>query len=175
MYWLFVLELLEVPLSWEKVKGGLKVEWIGYTLDADRFERGISERKVKWVSDWMDTHVKAGEVTGRGLRSALGRLVFVAGALHHVRPFLGPIFAWAAVLRGGTFANMPDAVCLLLEYIKKQFGVCLWLQRETAEAFRIDAMAEGEKILIGGWETGAEADMAKARWFSVTLDRRLAA
>ena len=57
---------------------------------------------------------------------------------------------------------------------RSRFGVCLWLQRETAEAFRIDAKAEGEKILIGGWETGAEADMAQARWFSVTLDRRSA-
>jgi len=34
-----------------------------------------------------------------------------------VRPFLGPLFAWSAVLAGGTFAKFPDAVRILLEYV----------------------------------------------------------
>ena len=84
------------------MNGSTKVQWIGYDLNVDRFEKGISPRKVKWVADWITTHLESGGVLGRNLRSALGRLVFVAGALHHVRPFLGPIFAWSAVLKGGS-------------------------------------------------------------------------
>ena len=91
LFWLFILELAEIPLSWSKVNGGTKVQWIGYDLDVDRFEKGISSRKVKWVADWITTHLESGGVMGRDLRSALGRLVFVAGALHQVRPFLGPV------------------------------------------------------------------------------------
>ena len=179
LFWLFVLELMEVPLSWEKVKGGTKVEWIGYVLDVDRFERGISEKKVKWVSEWIDTHVEAGGVTGRSLRSALGRLVFVAGALHHVRPFLGPVFAWSSVMKGGVYGKMPDAVTLLLEYIKKQIKdmpmvAARKVEQVVQEAFRIDAKAEGEKIVIGGWETGGDNETAGARRFSITLDRKSA-
>lgn len=33
LFWLYVLELLEVPLSWKKVAGGVKLVWIGYQLD----------------------------------------------------------------------------------------------------------------------------------------------
>ena len=179
LFWLFILEMLEMPLSWSKVNGGTKVQWIGYDLDVDRFEKGISSRKVKWVADWITTHLVSGGVMGRNLRSALGRLVFVAGALHHVRPFLGPIFAWSAVLRGGVYAKMPDAVSLLLTYIKKQIEGDPMVQvravgKQALEAFRIDAKAEGEKVVIGGWESLGSSDTSKARWFSMELDRRSA-
>ena len=180
LFWLFVLEVIEMPLSWSKVHGGTRVQWIGYDLDIDRFEKGISPRKVKWVADWIATHLEENGVTGRGLRSALGRLVFVAGALHHIRPFLGPLFAWASVLKGGAFAKMPDAVHLLLRYIRGQIleesmtmvkRVCM----EPLELFRIDAKAEGEKVVIGGWESLGGNSTEGSRWFSMTLDRRSAA
>ena len=179
LFWLFVLEMMEIPLSWAKVNGGTKVQWIGYDLDVERFEKGISPRKVKWVADWITTHLESGGVMGRNLRSALGRLVFVAGALHHVRPFLGPIFAWSAVLRGGVYAKMPEAVSLLLTYVKKQIEgdpmvKVRAVERQAIEAFRIDAKAEGEKVVIGGWESLGSSDTSEARWFSIELDRRSA-
>ena len=131
------------------------------------------------MAEWITTHLESGGVMGRNLRSALGRLVFVAGALHHVRPFLGPIFAWLAVLRGGVYAKMPEAVSLLLTYIKKQIEGDPMVQvraveRQVVEAFRIDAKAEGEKVVIGGWESLGSSDTSRARWFSIELDRRSA-
>ena len=51
LFWFFVLDILEVPLSWEKVRGGEVVSWIGYELDVKGFKRGISQRKVDWVSN----------------------------------------------------------------------------------------------------------------------------
>ena len=90
--------IAEVPISWEKVHGGDVVQWIGYEIDVRTFSRGVSAKKVEWVSNWIERRLKDGGTVGRDLKSALGRLVFVAGALQHVRPFLGPIFGWSAVL-----------------------------------------------------------------------------
>ena len=177
LLWLFVLELAEVPLSWEKVHGGDVVQWIGYELDIRNFKKGVSEKKVKWVSEWIGRRLAEGGTVGRELKSALGRLVFVAGALHHVRPFLGPIFGWAAVLKGGIFAKTPDAVALLLKFIEKQIQEepmtkVSRVKEDPVDAFRIDAKAEQEEIVIGGWETYDGACMEKARWFSIRLNRR---
>ena len=35
---MFVLVLINLPLSWKKVHGGTEAEWIGYWLDLGRFE-----------------------------------------------------------------------------------------------------------------------------------------
>ena len=65
LFWFFVLELLEIPLSWKKVKGGAVVQWIGYQLDVKGYEKGISQRKVAWLREWITRHRAAGGVTGR--------------------------------------------------------------------------------------------------------------
>ena len=179
LYWVFLLDLLEIPLSWKKVRGGLKLQWIGYQLDLDAFEKGISERKVQWVIDWITKHRASSGVTGRELKSALGRFCFVAGALHHVRPFLGPLFAWSSVLAMGTFARFPDAVSVLLDFVeeeikKEPMSKPKRLSDEVVEAFRVDAKAEGEKIVIGGWEVNESGLTLDARWFSITLTRKSA-
>eukprot|EP00438_Fugacium_kawagutii_P023533 Skav200888 [mRNA] locus=scaffold1581:56890:58152:+ [translate_table: standard] len=157
LFWMFCLDLLEVPISWKKVRGGVVVQWIGYQLDVGNFLKGISERKVKWMLEWIEQRVTSGFVTGRELKLALGRFCFVAGALPHVRPFLGPLFAWAAVLGQGTCAKMPDAVVVLLEYIrgevtKESMSSPRSLVDRPKEAFRVDAKAEGDCIVVGGWE-----------------------
>ena len=177
MFWLFVMELNEFPLSWEKVHGGDCVRWIGYELDIRKFEKGISKTKVKWVSDWIDRRLMEKGLLGRDLKSALGRLVFVAGALSHVRPFLGPIFAWSSVLKGGTFAKMPEAVAVLLQLIRRQIEQesMTGVQRvdpDPVDAFRIDAKAEGEEVVVGGWESFDGGRTEGARWFSVWLTRK---
>ena len=54
LFWLFVLEVMEVPLSYKKIRGGTKVQWIGYQLDVAAFEKGISESKVRWILEsWI--------------------------------------------------------------------------------------------------------------------------
>ena len=179
IFWLFFMDLCEIPISWKKVRGGTQVHWIGYQIDVREFRKGISEKKVQWIKDWVDKHSVSGGVLGRDLKSALGRFSFVAGALHHVRPFLGPLFAWSAVLPQGAFSKFPDAVRVLLEYVKDQAGreamtKPLRLRRGCREAFRVDAKAEGEKIVIGGWEIPEGNEQSKARWFSITLDRKSA-
>ncbi|CAE7264418.1 Abcg1 [Symbiodinium natans] len=176
LFWMFLFDLFEVPLSWRKVRGGVRLQWIGYELSLDAFQVGISERKRQWILNWVDTVLMRGGITGRDLRSALGRLVFVAGALRHVRPFLGTLFAWSSVLAAGTCASFPLGVRLVLELIKQEVGgcrmtnVCEW-PRYPVDCFRIDAKAERDDIVLGGWETLGGKSTENARWYSIRLSR----
>ena len=176
LFWLFLLEMFEVPVAWKKVRGGVRLQWIGYELSLDSYQVGISERKREWILRWVDTALARGGITGRDLKSALGRLVFVAGALRHVRPFLGTIFAWSAVLAPGTCASFPLGVRLVMELIRQEIGgcrmsdVCEW-PRYPVDCFRIDAKAEKDDIVLGGWETLGGKTTEKSLWFSLRLSR----
>ena len=155
------------------------VQWIGYQLDVENFSRGVSSKKVDWVVGWIQRKLQEGGATGREMRSALGRFSFVAGALHHVRPFLGPLFAWTAMIAMGTYTQFPDAVKILLGFVAEQLKSCnmqpakRWPSLPT-DVFRVDAKAEGEKIVVGGWESFAQRELSEARWFSVELTRKTA-
>ena len=93
LYFLFILVALKAPLAWHKVKGGVETEWVGYALDIGRFAIGISEARTQWALRWLEDKVRERRVRLGELREGLGRLQFVAGALEHVRPFLGPLYA----------------------------------------------------------------------------------
>eukprot|EP00913_Durusdinium_trenchii_P031085 g29109.t1 len=173
--WLFIFELLEIPVTWKKVRGGAEVDWIGYHLNVATFERGINDSKKAWILKWIDDKLSQGGVLGRELKSVLGRLSFVAGALRHV----APLFSWASVLAGGTFAKFPDAVVILLEYVREEVSrkpvrSLEPLLTSPSDIFRVDAKAAGEEIVIGGWETWGASTPREARWFSFRLNRKSA-
>eukprot|EP00913_Durusdinium_trenchii_P028161 g26404.t1 len=180
LMWLFLYELLEIPITWAKVRGGAEVNWIGYYLNVSTFERGINNSKREWIQRWIEDKLEKGGVVGRELKSVLGRLSFVAGALRHVRPFLAPLFSWSSTLAGGTFASFPDAVIILLEFVREEVSRkpsrgLEPLSTSPTDIFRVDAKAAGEEIVIGGWETWRRSDPAAARWFSFRLNRKNAA
>ena len=178
MFWLYVFELLEVPLSWKKVAGGASLSWIGYQVDVVSYQSGIGPTKVGWLVRWIDDHLREGRVQVRHMRAALGRFSFIAGALPHVRPFLGPIFAWCAAQDAGE-SQLLLGVRLILEHIRHEV-VCASmtpprpLPTQVGELFRVDAKAQGDKIVIGGWECLGSVGPKDARWFSVKLDRTTA-
>ena len=177
LMWFFTFELLEIPVTWSKVRGGTEVNWIGYCLNVHTFQKGINQSKRTWIVDWIDRKEEQGGVLGRELKSVLGRLSFVAGALRHVRPFLAPLFSWASTMAPGTFSKFPDAVMILLDFIReevkrKPMRRAEPLERCPVDIFRVDAKAAGEDIVIGGWETGMTPDQKTARWFSFRLNRK---
>ena len=158
LFWIFALQVFEFPLSWKKVRGGREVQWIGYQLNVKDFSRGISEKKVRWFSEWLGKHSHAGGVLGHDLKAALGRLTFVGSALQHVRPFLGPLFAWSAVLSPGHFAQFPLAVFLILCFIREEISrvsmkVVERIPQEEGDFFRVDARADKDCVVVGGWES----------------------
>ena len=177
LMWFFTFELLEIPVTWSKVRGGTEVNWIGYCLNVHTFQKGINQSKRAWIIDWIDRKEEQGGVLGRELKSVLGRLSFVAGALRHVRPFLAPLFSWASTMAPGTFSKFPDAVTILLDFVReevkrKPMRRAEPLEKCPVDIFRVDAKAAGEDIVIGGWETGEAPDQKTARWFSFRLNRK---
>ena len=72
--------------------------WIGFEVNLREMSLGISANRAEWAMTWMTRTLENGGILIRELREALGRLVFVYGALTWDKPFLGPLFAWVSVI-----------------------------------------------------------------------------
>ena len=171
--------MVKLPLSWHKLKGGSQVEWIGYWLDIGRFEMGVSASRAAWASRWLTDKAEERSVRLGELREGLGRLQFLAGPVEYLRPFLGPIYAWASI--GCRFAKpkLPTMIVLILKFIAKELEhghmmPCAAPSEDLGEMFRMDAKAEGDKVVIGGWRVKGEGHTQDAEWFSLTLTRATA-
>ena len=173
---LYILAILNTPLKWAKVRGGVQLEWIGYWLDMSRFEIGISQSRADWAIRWLGDKARERRVPLGELREGLGRLTFVAGPLEHVRPLLGPLFAWASA--GPRFSRPPLPVLLvvILEFLAEQLrggrvSACREVAKDVGEVFRLDAKAAGNEVAIGGWLSRGGTATRDARWFAVSLNR----
>ena len=69
---------------------------MGCWLDLARFEIGISESRAMWAVQWLESKSRERQVPLGELSQGLRRLVFIAGSLEHMRPLLGPLFAWTS-------------------------------------------------------------------------------
>ena len=112
------LELLEIPLSWAKTRGGSKIEWIGYTVDIHTWQIGVSEKKVEWLKSWAKLALSQGRMLGREFKAGLGRLGFLAGISKRSRPFLAPLCASSAQVRGGSYLDLHLAVKLAIKFFE---------------------------------------------------------
>ena len=82
-----------------KQRGGLVTEWIGLTTDYGSYSLGLSERRAGWLVDWIGRVCQRKLVWPGEFASCLGRLGFAATALPWEKPFLGPLYTWAAAVR----------------------------------------------------------------------------
>ena len=83
---------LGVPLAWHKTAGGDTLIWVGFELLLRSRSIGISERRAEWFARWTDKVASSATVHMASFEEGLGRIMFVAGALEHERPFLGPLY-----------------------------------------------------------------------------------
>lgn len=72
--WFFAFELMEIPVTWSKVRGGTQVDWIGYCLNVYDYQKGINQSKRDWIVAWIERKTAQGGVVGRELKSVVGRL-----------------------------------------------------------------------------------------------------
>ena len=176
---LFVLVILNVPLSWKKVRGGVEAEWIGYLLDLGRFELGVTASRAAWASKWLRDTATEGVIKLSDLREGLGRLQFICGAIEFFRPFLGPLYAWSAAGPRYARPKLPVMIVLIMKYLAEEIGrvrmmPCVLKAKQLGEVYRLDAKAEGDKVVIGGWRTAGGLKTSEAPWFSVALTRSTA-
>ena len=173
----FFLVVMGVPLAWGKFRGGLTLDWVGYWTDLNLRLVGISAPRAAWLIRWAERILTEGAVHMGDFASVIGRWGFVLQVIDLLRPFLGPLYAWAAAVPRFAVLPLPAMVRLIVLFLKRMLKEgfrslpCGSGADWVPEAFRADAKAEGEEVRIGGWELGPSGETATARWFSETLTR----
>ena len=146
-------------------------------MDVSRFEIGVSEAGAAWAVQWLEAKARERKARLGEIREGLGRLQFVAGPLEHIRPFLGPLYAWCCAGPRHARPSLPVMILLILRFLaveisRRRTSPCRARSLEMGEIFRIDAKAEGEEVAIGGWRTCGNSPTSQAQWFAVRLNRR---
>ncbi len=180
LFVLWVLELLGVPLQWEKTEGGDVLNWVGYQFSYASHSLGLSESRASWAAAWCQRHAETGGARMSEFREGLGRLGFVVGALAYDAPFLSPLYSYAAVVKTSHYRILPTFVRLTMAYLasrirRRRSYSCAQHGSALARGPRVDAMAEQGRIGIGGWLPQAD-DQGNLRtdlspWFATTLDQ----
>ena len=131
-------------------------------VDLGRFELGITATRAAWINRWLTDKVAEGRIRLGELREGLGRIGFAAGPIEHLRPFLGPLYAWAAA--GPRFARprLPVMILLIMKYLAAEIldyhmVPCESKTRDLGEVFRLDASAKEDSVAIGGWRVKGNA------------------
>ena len=83
---------------------------------------------------------------------------------------LGPLFAWSAHL-GSVLVQLLLGINLILA---APMTPPKPLTMHVGTAFRVDAKAQGDTNVVGGWESFGGTDSRRARSFSTKLDRKTA-
>ena len=69
--------VLGYPWKWDKFRGGDVVQWIGYDVDLSGHALGISEKRAKWLIDWVAATVQEGRTEVSDLAAVLGRFLLL--------------------------------------------------------------------------------------------------
>ena len=104
------------PLSWHKCGGGLVYTWIGLEVRLRDWTLGVSASRAGWIDGWFTRTAEAKAIDPGELREALGRLVFVYGALQFYGPFLAPLFAFLPLHRPGRKKRLPAYALVALRW-----------------------------------------------------------
>jgi hypothetical protein len=169
--------LCDIPLKWAKTRGGAQAEFVGYYFCFETLMGGMAERRALWLSTWARTTAENRMVMGRELRAALGRFSFSAALLRYLLPFLGPLFSWAAVLEEGAARPLPPALIIILTWLSRKVlanplvNLRIAAPVHLSRFFKADAKAEGDTVIVGGYEDDGSENLSCCRWFSVRLTR----
>ena len=184
---LLFLSVLGIPLSWKKVQGGEKLEWIGYEVWVQELALGITASRAAWASGWCSRVARDGMAPTAEFATGVGRLSFICGVLEYERPFLAPCYAHLANLRSndptGRGKNANRKVPLYVACALESLGSRIAQRRSYPSASkhiptefcpRVDARAEGQEVMLGGWSPVRDeydkVDKTKSPWFALKLD-----
>ena len=170
------------PFKWKKQRGGLVTEWIGLTTDYGSYSLGLSERRASWLVDWISRVCQRKLVWPGEFASCLGRLGFAATALPWEKPFLGPLYTWAAAVREQKGeVIVPWAILSILDWISLRLrgGGRMEMVAEEAPLAAgavtcyTDARASEEDACIGGY-LAVSPVLKDCPWFSFQVDEAMA-
>ena len=75
------------------------------------------------------------------------------------------------VTPGSSDDKFPHAIQMLMRYVMGQVKECS-MSRPKRVRDPVDAKAEGDHIMIGGWEVSEGKGNKKGRWFAIELSRK---
>ena len=117
----FVLcAVVGVPLSWHKTCGGDTLVWVGFELLLRSRCVGISARRAEWFVRWAETIASSTTIHMGSFEEGLGRIMFVAGALEHERPFLAPLYKFLTMHPRNFIRRVPPYVSFILKYLARE-------------------------------------------------------
>ena len=169
-----------VPLSWHKTCGGDTLVWVGFELLLRSRCVGISSRRAEWFVRWAGSVTESPTIHMGTFEEGLGRIMFVAGALEHERPFLAPLYKFLTTHPRDSIRRVPPYVSFILKYLAREVSLKRHYEsgvRITSGhcAPRVDAQASHNRTGIGGWFPALDHDgqinTRSSPWFSLEITR----
>ena len=102
------------PFSWNKNAEGITYEWIGFAQYIARFRVGISQSRADWLVKRIDSKLATDRITAKETSEVLGRLNLAALVVDITKPFLGPIYRWAASVPEFAVMKVPILIEIIL-------------------------------------------------------------
>ena len=84
--------ILGIPMSWHKAALDTCLTWIGWHICLDTWTVQIPDTKLLMIQTQLAALTKTSKVSVKDLQSAIGRLLWLTGAWHHLRPLLIPLY-----------------------------------------------------------------------------------
>ena len=170
---LVVMEMVGVPFSYHKFRGGFQSDYVGFWMDYSKFEIGLSERRTTWLVDFIkEMEHNDWLFNVKRFQEFHDRLGFSAQVLPWLRPLLSPGYAWLAAVGKAATLRVPELLALSCIFIKEKFAKglrkipCGLKELEFGELFRTDAKCEPGRVVLGGWLIG---DRALCRPLQISL------
>ena len=172
------LEMVGVPFAYHKFAGGFTLDYVGFWIDYGRFSLGISEKRVRWILESIDSIKKAAWLVDvRRFHELHGRLGFMSQVLPWMRPFLAPGYSWLSAVRKGGVLQMPKVLQKSCEFMHRKLSLgcratpCDRTELDFGEIFRTDAKCTDDKVVVGGWRMLRGQPTTECPWFSLELDQ----
>ena len=176
--WRFIvaLELVGMPFSYPKFRGGFQLDYVGFWMDYSRFELGLSEKRANWLIKFVEDLRDDGWLTNvKQYQEFHGRLGFATQVLPWLRPLLGPGYAWLSAVSRATTLKVPELLATTCVFIGEKFrsGLrklpCGNREQYLGEVFRTDAKCAEGRVVLGGWRVDKSLDPKEALWFSLEI------
>ena len=124
--------------------------------------------------------IRGGSIKPRRLSEYVCRFAFAFQAIEHLRPFLGPFYAWIASVALDSFHEIPKGLLVIARFLASQLRGDLLEEVLDTEGHHPtqsiilsgDAWAERNDVQVGGWRPSSDGSTTKAPWFTRKLTRQ---
>ena len=125
---------------------------VGFELVLRSICVGISSRRAEWFARWNQKIAGSDTVNMASFEEELGRIMFVAGALEHERPFLGLLYKFISIHPRDSTRKIPPDVKFILRYLSNEITKQRHFSADCRP--RVDAQASASRTGVGGMVPG---------------------